>query len=317
MFTAMLSLLSGFVLLLGGAEFLVRGAVALAEKLHIPSLVIGLTIVALGTSLPELLVSVKAALQNNAGISVGNVIGSNIANILLVLGLSAVIYPIKGEKKAFYRDFTFLSVVTLTFTAFCLQKTLYCYHGIILLVMLALFMCLSYVEAKENPTPKENSALSQKGWFYVGLITIAGLVAITYGAEFLVKGAVTVAKIFGISEAVIGATVIAVGTSMPELATSCVAAYRRQNDIALGNVIGSNIWNILCIIGVSSAITDISVAPQFLRFDIWMMLLAVVLLFPVMLHNHRISRREGTMLVGFYVLYIYGQYLIASGLWNV
>lgn len=317
MFTALVALLSGFILLIGGAEFLVRGAVALAEKLHIPSLIIGLTIVALGTSLPELLVSVKAALQNNAGISVGNVIGSNIANIFLVLGLSAVIYPISGEKKAFYRDFTILSIITLIFIAFCLQKTLYFYNGIILLTMLIAFMYFNYLQAKKNPQQEEFSALSKKSWLYVTLITFAGLFAITYGAEFLVKGAVSLAKIFGISEAVIGATVIAVGTSMPELATSCVAAYRRQNDIALGNVIGSNIWNILCIMGVTSAITDVPVATQFLRFDLWMMLLATASLFPIMAYNYYISRKEGSVLVAFYVLYIYGQYLIVSGLWNI
>lgn len=317
MFTSLLFILGGFVLLIGGAELLVRGAVAIAEKLHIPSLIIGLTIVALGTSLPELLVSAKAALQGNAAISVGNVIGSNIANILLVLGLSAIIYPVSGEKKPFYRDFATLSIVTIIFAAFCLQKTLHFYHGIIMLLLLACFMYYNYTQARLNPTKEKNSALSEKSWVSVTLITLCGLIAITYGADFLVNGAVNLAKLFGISEAVIGATIIAVGTSMPELATSCVAAYRRQNDIALGNVIGSNIWNILCIMGVTATITEVPVATQFLHFDLWMMLLATALLFPVMAYNYRISRKEGAMLFGFYVLYIYGQYLIVSGLWNI
>ena len=305
----------GFVLLMGGAEYAVRGAVAIANRLHIPTLIIGLTIVALGTSVPEFVVSMKAAVNGNAGISVGNVIGSNISNVLLVLGASALIYPIACNKKAFYRDFSFLFVVTLFFAFFVSQGKFVSWNGWVLLTLLVLFVVYNYFGAKGDGCGEEEipSQLVNKGWLVIFAALIGGMTAITYGTEFLMKGAIDLARIWGVSEEMIGLTIVAVGTSMPELATSAMAAFRRQNGIALGNVVGSNIWNIVFVMGATSTITDVNVAPQFMRFDVWVMMGASFILLPMMLTKNRITRIEGfLMLLGFFA-YIGAQILIAKG----
>lgn len=315
MLAAIAGILCGFVLLMGGAEFAVRGAVAIAARLKIPTLIIGLTIVALGTSIPELVVSMKAALQGNAGISVGNVIGSNIANVLLVLGASALIFPVTCSGKAFYRDFSFLFMVTLVFAFFVVNGKLVNWNGWIMLAMLALFVIYNYYNAKDDGADDEEipSALVNKGWLSILLALAGGMTAIVYGTDFLIGGAVTVAKILGVSEEVIGLTIIAIGTSMPELATSCVAAFRHQNGIALGNVVGSNIWNIVFIMGATSAITDVKVADQFILFDLWVMLFASFMLLPMMMFKNKITRAEGVFMLGCYTAYLYAQILISRG----
>ena len=316
MLLAIVSLIIGLVLLIGGAEYFVRGAVAIAAKLKVPTLIIGLTIVALGTSVPELVVSLKSALNGNAGISVGNVIGSNIANVLLVLGASALIFPVSCNGKAFYRDFSFLSMVTLVFAFFIVNGKLVNWNGWVMLAMLVLFILYNYHNSKEDDTEDEiPNQLVNKGWLNVVVIAIAGLVAIVYGADLLIYGAVEIAKYFGMSEEMIGLTIIAVGTSMPELATSCMAAFRKQNGIALGNVVGSNIWNIVFIMGATSAITDVKIADQFILFDMWVMLFSSFMLLPVMMFKNKITRSEGLFMIVSYGVYVYAQILIAQGQW--
>lgn len=311
----LLLIVLGFVLLMGGAEYTVRGAVAIANRLHIPSLIVGLTIVALGTSVPECVVSIKSALSGNAGISVGNVIGSNIANVLLVLGASALIYPISCDGKAFYRDFSFLFVVTLVFSFFVINGRFINWNGWVLLGFLILFLIYNYIGAQsdENFEKEIPSQLVDRGWLIILLALSAGLAAIAYGADFLVKGAVDIARILGISEEIIGVTIIAVGTSMPELATSCVAAFRHQNGIALGNVVGSNIWNIVFVMGATSAITDVKVADQFILFDVWVMMFASFMLLPIMMFKNKITRAEGMFMLLCFGAYIYAQVLINRG----
>lgn len=315
MIVSILFVILGFVLLMGGAEYTVRGAVAIANRLHIPSLIIGLTIVALGTSVPECVVSIKSALSGNAGISVGNVIGSNIANVLLVLGASAVIYPISCDGKAFYRDFSFLFVVTLVFAFFVVNGKFINWNGWVLLALLAVFLIYNYFGAQkdENPEDEIPSQLVNRSWWVILAALAGGLTAITYGADLLVGGAVDLARIFGISEEIIGVTIIAVGTSAPELATSCVAAFRHQNGIALGNVIGSNIWNIVFVMGATSVITDVKVADQFILFDVWVMMFASFMLLPIMMFKNKIIRAEGLFMLLCFIAYIYAQVLISKG----
>lgn len=314
MLEAILFIILGFVLLMGGAEYAVRSAVAIANRLHIPSLIIGLTIVALGTSIPEFVVSIKSALAGNAGIAVGNVIGSNIANVLLVLGASALIHPVSVNQKSFYRDFVFLFLATVMFALFVMTGKFVAWNGFVLLIMIVPFILYNYWGIKKGKNQEEiPSQLVNSSWPAILAALGGGLLAIAYGADFLVGGAVDLARIFSVSEEIIGVTIIAVGTSMPEMATSCVAAFRHQNGIALGNVVGSNIWNILFVMGLTAAMTDVDVAKQFMAFDIWVMVITSFMLLPMMLFKNRITRIEGLVMVIGFVFYIIAQLMIVQG----
>lgn len=307
----------GFILLIAGAEWTVKGSVAIANKMKIPMIIIGLTIVALGTSLPEFIVSVKAALNGAAGISIGNVVGSNIANILLILGSAAIFYPIKCRRRIFLRNYKFLFLVSALFAAFSISGKFVFWHGIILLGLLLGFIYYNYKNASKVAVSEDSlSPLANKNWILVIAITIIGLSAIMYGADFLVNGAINIAKILGVSDEIIGLTIIAVGTSLPELATTIVAAIKKQNDVALGNIIGSNIWNIVFIMGFTSVVTDVNVSQQFMFYDVWVMFLATLLLYPVMMTKARMNRFEGIVFVSVYVLYILSQIMIVKSYWN-
>ena len=317
MLYALMFILLGFVLLVGGADYLVKGAVAIANKLKIPPLIVGLTIVAFGTSTPEFVVSIKAALNGAAGIAIGNVVGSNIANILLILGIAAMIYPLKCNRKIFLRDYKFLLFVSVLFALLALSGTFVRWHGVLMLAILAGFVYFNYKNSKAGEVPEDAfSPLASKNWWTVTGITLLGLIGIMYGADLLVKGAVDIARILGVSEEIIGLTIIAVGTSLPELATTVVAAIKKQNGVALGNVVGSNIWNIVFIIGLTSTIVDVNVPKQFLVYDIWVMMLATVLLLPTMMTQSKLSRSEGLVFLVLYVAYVVSQIMIAKGLWN-
>lgn len=317
MLLALFFILAGFVLLIGGADYLVRGAVAIANKLKIPSIIVGLTIVAFGTSTPEFVVSIKAALNGAGGISIGNIVGSNIANILLILGVAGVISSVTCEKKTFLRDWGFMMFTTLLFVFFALSGKFVFWHGLIMLAVLIGFVVFNYFNSKDAPDDSETqSSLANKNWFVVVAITAIGLLAILYGSELLVKGAVSLAKIFGVSEAIIGLTIVAVGTSMPELATTVVASIRKQNGVALGNVVGSNIWNIVFIMGATSTIVDVEVVRQIMVYDMWVMLFATVVLLPIMMTQSKLNRIEGWLFLLLYAGYITSQVLIAQGIWQ-
>ena len=317
MLLALFFILVGFVLLIGGADYLVKGAVAIANKLKIPSIIVGLTIVAFGTSTPEFVVSIKAALNGAGGISIGNIVGSNIANILLILGVAGVISSVTCEKKTFLRDWGFMMFTTLLFVFFALSGKFVFWHGLVMLAVLIGFIIFNYINSKDAPDDSETqSSLANKNWFMVIVITAIGLLAILYGSELLVKGAVSLAKIFGISEAIIGLTIVAVGTSMPELATTVVASIRKQNGVALGNVVGSNIWNIVFIMGATSTIVDVEVVRQIMVYDIWVMLFATVVLLPIMMTQSKLNRIEGWLFLLLYAGYITSQVLIAQGIWQ-
>lgn len=300
--------LLGFVLLMGGAEYTVKGAVAIANKLKIPEMIIGLTIVAFGTSAPEFVVSISAAFKGAAGIAVGNVVGSNIANILLILGGSAMIYPITCNRKVFLKDYSFLLGVSVVFVVFVSGGMIVAWQGWVMLALLLFFLWFNYNNSKlDCAEENERSPLADRGWFLVVIITLVGMAAIIYGADLLVDGAVEIARIFGVSEEIIGLTLIAFGTSLPELATSGMAAFRHQNGVALGNIIGSNIWNIVFIMGATATMVDVPVSEQFRGYDIWVMLGVTVLLLPIMYSKSKISRKEGFLFFLLYLAYLGSQ----------
>lgn len=308
-------LVMGIVLLVKGADLFVDGACALSEKLRIPAYLIGLTVVAFGTSLPEAAVSITAAIDGSNEIAVGNVIGSNIFNTLMVLGASALFAPIAVKKNILKRDLPFCMVITallavlLSFSdkgAFSLNgpASLSRLNGIILLVLFAAFMVYSIINGKkesieEIPEADTNAFPLWKCILYI-VFGIAGVVA---GGTLTVNGAKMMALSLGMSETVVGLTVVAIGTSLPELVTSMVAAKKKQNDIAIGNVIGSNIFNILFILGISSAISPIAPKDAFVILDALILTGIAVLTFFASLIGKKINRPTGIVMILIYAAY--------------
>ncbi|WMS44162.1 calcium/sodium antiporter [Acuticoccus sp. MNP-M23] len=302
-----LTLLAGLALLLGGGDFLVRGAVALATRLGVSPLVIGLTLVGFGTSMPELVASIQAALIGAPGIAVGNIVGSNIANILLILGLSALILPIAATRAVLRRDGVIMFGASLVLVAVAVSGAIERWMGAALIGALAVYTIVSFVRSSRSGEASGEAA-DVPGWprgLWVSLaVTLAGIAGVVVGADFLVKSAIVIARDFGLSEAVIGLTVVAIGTSLPELVTSVMAAFRRQGDVALGNIIGSNIFNILGIGGATALVTRVPIPPQIVQLDVWVMLGAAALLIVFASIGRGISRAEGAILVVCYGLYL-------------
>lgn len=305
-------ILIGFVLLLGGAEYLVKGSVGLARRLGISPLVIGMTVVALGTSAPEFVVSLDAALEGAAGIATGNIIGSNIANILFILGVTAMIRPVQGEPGVVLRDGLILLGCTMVFTILCWMKMLDVTGGAILFSLFLMFLFYSYWRERHGNDPEvaelheheaDDIEAPENVWVMLAM-TIGGIAAVIYGAELLVSGGTEIARLYGVSEEVIGLTMIAIGTSLPELAASGMAAIRGHTEVALGNVIGSNLFNILGVLGGVAMIQTLPVADQLIQFDLWVMMAATVLLVPFMVTRWELSRLEGSVFAVAYVAYI-------------
>ncbi|MFM8808056.1 MAG: calcium/sodium antiporter [Chthoniobacterales bacterium] len=302
-------LIVGLVLLYFGAEGLVRGSSSLALRLGVGPLLVGLTVVAFGTSTPELVVSLKAAYLGQGDISVGNVVGSNICNIGLILGFSALIIPIKVASQIVRVDTPIMIGVT-ALALFCLHDgSLSRVEGIVLFVLLLAYVLFSIRLARQQATDplagefSEEIKISKWGvWQDIAFI-VAGLVMLVFGARFLVEAAIDIAKAFGLSEAVIGLTIVALGTSLPEFATSLVAALKKEADIAVGNVVGSNIFNILGILGISSAVTPLSSAG-ITDIDLGVMAGFAVVLWIFSRTGFRITRTEGLILLVAYVGYI-------------
>jgi cation:H+ antiporter len=295
--------LAGLVLLLAAGDLLVRGAVALSLRLGIPALIVGLTVVSFGTSAPELLVSIQAALAGVPGIAVGNVVGSNIANVLLVLGVPALIAAVDPSAHDTRRSYVQMLAASVLLIGFCFLGPLQVWTGVVLLGLLALMLADMVREGRRGqvdlPDEIAEANPAQPLWrilLFLGL----GLAGLPLGADLLIDGAVSIATRLGISEAVIGLTLVAVGTSLPELATTVMAALRNQVDVAFGNVVGSNLFNILGILGVTSLFGPIAIEPQFLARDLWVMLAAALLLAPVVFRHWRVTRIGG---VGFLLAY--------------
>ncbi|WP_319826570.1 calcium/sodium antiporter [Thalassovita sp.] len=299
----------GLVILLLAGDALVKGAVNLSLRIGIPALIVSLTIVAFGTSAPELLISITAALEGVPGIALGNVVGSNTANILLVLGIPAMITTMHTSQCETHKSYVMMIGASVLFIALAFVGAFAWVSGLVLLVALAFVLFDAVRDARAHRAAcadleDPEGADPDMPWWKIGVFLVLGLVGLPLGAELLLDGAVSIARHFGISETVIGLTLVAVGTSLPELATTVMAALRRQADVALGNVIGSNMFNLLAIIGIASLVSPIPVDPAFLRFDLWVMLGASVLLAPFVFLRWDINRPWGVVLTGLYVLYV-------------
>jgi cation:H+ antiporter len=299
-----LSVIVGLVILIFAGDALVKGAVNLALRLGLPTLVISLTVVAFGTSAPELLVSVQAILDGASGLALGNVVGSNTANVLLVLGIPALIATLHTSGHETRRDYLYMLGATVLFIALCLTGTLVWWHGLILLAALAAVLAATFLSSRGEEVAVEGAEPGLPGW-KLSVFLIVGLIGLPLGASLLVDGATSIARAFGVTETVIGLTLVAIGTSLPELATTVMAAIRRHADVALGNVIGSNLFNLLGIIGVAVLVGPIPVERTFLVLDLWIMLGATLLMVPFVFLGRDITRGWGFGLVG-----LYGAYLI-------
>ncbi|WPZ33788.1 calcium/sodium antiporter [Thalassobaculum sp. OXR-137] len=323
MFDIWLPLLGGLVLLVGGGELLVRGAVQVATRLGVSPLVIGLTLVCFGTSTPELVTSLQAGLAGAPGIAYGNIVGSNISNILLIVGVSALVYPIAVQSGALKRDGGVMVAVAAVFAGLSALLPFGPWIGAILLASLAGYIYLAFRQERVA-TPDGHGAVydksaalqdadpgavpgAQPAVSLLGSLAIAGLGLglVVLGGHFLVGGAVSLARGFGISETVIGLTIVAIGTSMPELVTSVMAGIRRQSDVAFGNIVGSNIYNILGIGGMTALVAPGSVPAEIVGFDNLVMVGVSVVMMVFAYTGLRIGRREGALLLAGYGGYLY------------
>lgn len=314
-FVSLIKLVIGFLLLVKGADYFVEGASSIAKKLRIPTFVIGLTIVAFGTSAPELAVSISAALKGSNDIAIGNVVGSNIFNTLVVLGASAAITPIAVEKGIIKKDYPLsifaailLGVLSLDMILFkAPAMTISRVDGIILLVAFAFFMYTTVkagLKQRAAANPEHEEALANMympAWKSI-LILVVGLSGIVIGGDLSVEGAKEIARAFGLSEALIGLTIVAFGTSLPELVTSIIAARKGESDIAVGNVIGSNIFNIFFILGVSATILPMNVSSTYL-YDIAVLVAVMVLSYIPIAKTKKVSRGMGVTMVAAYLAY--------------
>lgn len=308
-------LLVGFILLIKGADFLVEGASSIAKRFGISALVIGLTIVAFGTSAPELIVSVFASIQGNTDIAIGNILGSNIANILLILGISAVIYPLSVTKGTAWKEIplSLLAIIVVAIMANdkfidgASNSILTRIDGLVLISFFMIFLYYTFGISKANGTNQENSDNTIKDRSKlksVGMILL-GLVGLTIGGKLIVDAAVSIAQSLGASQTIIGLTIVAVGTSLPELATSAVAAYRKNSDIAVGNIVGSNIFNIFWILGLSAIMNPLPFSDALIR-DVAMTVVATLLLFGFLFvgKRHTIERWQGLSFILLYIFYV-------------
>ncbi|WP_152466918.1 calcium/sodium antiporter [Sulfitobacter sp. THAF37] len=308
----LLSILGLVILLLAG-DALVKGAVNLSLRLGVPALIVSLTIVAFGTSAPELLISIKAVLDDAPGIALGNVVGSNTANILLVLGIPALLATMHTSECNTRKTFNFMIAASVLFIGLAFRGVFDWLAGLVLLGGLGYVLFDQFSEARnhrnacrgDDAEEEPEGADPEMPAWQIGLFLVLGLIGLPLGASLLVDNATIIAAAYGVSDTVIGLTLVAVGTSLPELATTVMAALRRQADVALGNVIGSNMFNLLAIIGVASLVGPITVDPEFLRFDLWVMLGASLLLIPFVYLGRDISRLWGIALSALYALYLF------------
>ena len=309
-------ILIGLATLIIGGELLVKGAVGVATKARLSTLVIGMTIVSFGTSAPELLVSLKAAMLEVPEIAIGNVIGSNIANIALVLGLTVVIFPMPVGRNSIRYDWPMMMIAGILFYVFGYDLIIERWEGLILFIILILFITFLITNSrKQNKSKIEHIAgdieevkkksSSNKDLLKNFALFVLGLIGLYFGARWLVSGASDLGKAAGLSNHVIGITVVAFGTSVPELVTSVVAAYRKEMDISVGNLIGSNIFNVLAVIGITAIVHPIPVEGYVISSDLLWMLSLFLILFPMMFINKKISRFSGIVLLLIYVVYIY------------
>lgn len=305
-----------------GAEFLVRGSARLARRFGMSPFVIGVTVVAFGTSTPELFASVQAALKNSGDLGVGNIVGSNIANICLILGVAGMLNPIPVQRSVIVRDAPLMLGVSLLATVFLLDQRVERFDGVLLLVGIVAYTAFNYWRGLKNPADREQAIeVEHEHGLHLERpelprvlpnlgLTLAGLVGLSLGAALLVRGGVDLARWAGVSEIVIGATIVAFGTSVPELAASVQAARKKEADIAIGNVLGSNVFNLLCVLGAMACAKPFSVATETLTWHVPAMLVSSLLIIPIMGSGQRIGRVEGAGLLLAYVAYAVVSYLM-------
>ena len=307
-------LVIGFLILFLSGHFLIESSVNIARRFNISNLVIGITVVAFGTSAPELFVSLKAVFVGSADISISNVVGSNIANIALVLGFVTIIFPLKVNKKEIWIDWAVMMLSSVLLYIFSWNNdVLNHWEGIVFLILLAGYMSWLVYDTRVNHPVAADSKVEpadknkKKPFSLVMVIFLGSVVGLYFGSGWLVEGAREIAVKIGISERVVGITIIAFGTSVPELVTSLIAAIKKNTDISMGNIIGSNIFNIFAILGITSTIKKINVNPEFLRWDyLWMMGIALLLLLMMLpLKKGVITRWKGMIMLVVYVVYIY------------
>lgn len=300
----------GLVILSFAGDSLVRGAVAVATRFHVPPLIIGLTIISMGTSAPEFFVSIQAAFDGAPGLSVGNAVGSNIANALLVLGLPALVAPLYFTSPGIRRSTVFMLIISLSFIALAIDGMISASDGFILIALLIIYLAYSITVAnrarkeklsslgESDDTPRESI---KKALIHLGL----GFVGLAIGARLIVDGALGLASILGIGETVIGTTIVALGTTLPEIAATLAAAFRREAGVAIGNVIGSNIFNLLAILGITAAIIPLPVTPHLLQFDIWVLLASAAIIIPLAFLRRPIGKIIGSLLTLAYLSYLF------------
>jgi cation:H+ antiporter len=304
----------GLVLLIFGGSAVVRGAVTLAGRLGLSTLFVGLVVVAVGTSTPELAVSVDAVFSGNTNLAVGNIVGSNITNILLILGLGALISPIAAEKNVVLRDGVMLLVATVMLTWLgrmggSIERSM----GVFMIAVLLVYLTLAYFSERVHPSVSGDRAydLAERSRMHIPsivldvIVIIVGAVALKFGADYLIQGATSAAYELGVDEAVIGLTLVAFGTSLPELAMVLIASLRRQTELAVGAIVGSNIFNILAVLGVTSILKRVPIEPMMANFDLLVMLVSTVIMSFFLLTKCRLSRFEGLILVVVYFGYLY------------
>lgn len=307
-----LFLVLGLVLLILGGEFALRGAIGMARRLRISTAVIGLTVMGFGTSAPELVVTVRAVLTGNGDIAVGNAIGSNIANTLLILGVGALIRALSCDPRAVRRDGVVMLLTTMLLCGFGLTGGIVFWQGAVMVICLLAFMWASYRHDARNRDASsdlhegvaEETSRIPASVFGIAVCTVAGIAGLIFGASMLVESAVSIASAAGVPQTIIGLTLVAFGTSLPELAATIVAAFRRHTDIAIANALGSNIFNILGVLGVGALFGRLEFSAQIVSYDQWVMLGTAAILLPVMISGWRVSRTEGAVFVTGYVAYI-------------
>jgi len=318
-----ISVVGGLILLVIAGDKLVEGSVAIAEKFHISKLIIGITVVSFGTSAPELVVGIEAALSGAAEIALGNVVGSNIANVLLVLGIPALFYPFACNDREIKHSLTYMMLATFLLVGLAFFGPFHIWQGMTLVSMLIIFLYFSIQRARRSSKiMKHDIEFSQHALEDIKpdlspgmtvrkavMLTVLGLAGLVLGANILVDGAIVIARTMGVSEAVIGLTIIAIGTSLPELTTSIMAARNNHGDVAMGNIIGSNLFNILAIMGITALVAPIAVPEQFFTLDFPILILTSLILIPIALGKIKISRPIG---FGFCLLYI--AYLMYLGM---
>ena len=307
-------LLLGLVVLLVSGEFLVKGAAGLALKLNISPLVIGLTIVSFGTSAPELLVCIEGSLAGLNDIVVGNIVGSNIANLALVLGLTCMVFPIAIDKNCIRVEWPLMMLASVLFTVFAFDQEISSVEAVILFVVLIAYLAYLFLFSKKHreeivgETEEIAAGVKQTPYWKLILFIIPACVGLYFGAGWFLEGATDMAKMFGVSDHVIGVTVVAFGTSVPELVTSMMAAFRKQAGISIGNLIGSNVFNLLGVLGVTGMIKAIPVSTTMLAVDVYWMLFVAALIFPLMLFGKKLNWWKGAILFSIYVMYVYIQF---------